>query len=282
MSQQTRFTSASEVTRALRINTTVGYYNNYPQDQKRAYASTYTSFRAGVTSISGYTPTTTNLQNRRYFNGFVQTGAVGEKNTLDTYVLNNIINQAGPPGEVLYATHPRGSQPSPPYITLFRGDFTVTVAGAQGGAGYAYSETGPNGGLVAYTFRNIPVGTPIYYIVGGMGGGSFDNGGGGAGSAVSIGNIAVIAGGGNGGGLGSYEAGYLPGAGGTTWGSSPIPNLLTSLNGGPGTTTASHGGAGGGANPGSGSGPPGSVITPAGAAGGSGYIRIVYSPIPVS
>jgi hypothetical protein len=276
MSQQTRFTSASEVTRALRINTTVGYYNNYPQDQKRAYASTYTSFRAGVTSISGYTPTTTNLQNRRYFNGFVQTGAVGEKNTLDTYVSNNIINQAGPPGEVLYATYPRGSQPSPPYITLFRGDYTVTVAGAQGGFGYAYNQTGTNGGLVAYTFRNIPVGTPIYYIVGGQGENSYNAGGGGAGSAVSIGDITVIAGGGNGHYVEQQDPGYPQGAGGTVWGDSPIPNILTSLNGVQGDLDPS-GGAGGGDNPGSGSGPVGSVITSADTVG-SGYVRIVYSP----
>jgi hypothetical protein len=36
-SQQTRFKSASEV----------NYYTNYPQSQKAAYASTYTTFQAG-------------------------------------------------------------------------------------------------------------------------------------------------------------------------------------------------------------------------------------------
>lgn len=58
LSQQVRYKSASEVTRARRNNANVAYYNNSPQSQKAAYASTYTSFRSGVTSLSGYIPST--------------------------------------------------------------------------------------------------------------------------------------------------------------------------------------------------------------------------------
>ena len=49
LSQQVRFSSASEVT-AMRKRMTVNrYYTNYPQSQKAAYASTYTTFKAGAT-----------------------------------------------------------------------------------------------------------------------------------------------------------------------------------------------------------------------------------------
>ncbi len=179
-------------------------------------------------------------------------------------------------GEVLYVTYPQDSQPFPPYVSVYPGDFTVTVAGGSGGAGFEYSIPGQSGGLVTYTFRNIPVGTPIYYIVGGQGENSYNAGGGGAGSAVSIGDITVIAGGGNGHYVEQQDPGYPQGAGGTVWGDSPIPNILTSLNGVQGDLDPS-GGAGGGDNPGSGSGPVGSVITSADTVG-SGYVRIVYSP----
>lgn len=49
LSQQVRFSSASEVT-TMRKRTAVNqYYTNYPQSQKAAYASTYTTFKAGAT-----------------------------------------------------------------------------------------------------------------------------------------------------------------------------------------------------------------------------------------
>lgn len=48
LSQQVRFSSASEVT-AMKKRTAVNqYYTNYPQSQKAAYASTYTTFKAGA------------------------------------------------------------------------------------------------------------------------------------------------------------------------------------------------------------------------------------------
>jgi len=46
-SQQTRFKSASEVTQMRKRTVVNNYYTNYPQSQKAAYASTYTTFQAG-------------------------------------------------------------------------------------------------------------------------------------------------------------------------------------------------------------------------------------------
>jgi len=47
LSQQTRFKSASEVTQMRKRTVVNNYYGNYPQSQKAAYASTYTTFKAG-------------------------------------------------------------------------------------------------------------------------------------------------------------------------------------------------------------------------------------------
>ena len=47
LSQQVRFSSASEVTTMLKRTATTNYYRNYPQSQKAAYASTYTTFLGG-------------------------------------------------------------------------------------------------------------------------------------------------------------------------------------------------------------------------------------------
>jgi hypothetical protein len=48
LSQQTRFKSASEVTEMKKRTVVNNYYTNYPQSQKAAYASTYTTFKAGA------------------------------------------------------------------------------------------------------------------------------------------------------------------------------------------------------------------------------------------
>lgn len=48
LSQQTRFSSASEVTTMRKRAAVNNYYRNYPQSQKAAYASTYTTFKAGA------------------------------------------------------------------------------------------------------------------------------------------------------------------------------------------------------------------------------------------
>ena len=48
LSQQSRFKSASEVTEMKKRTVVNNYYGNYPQDKKRAYASTYTTFMAGA------------------------------------------------------------------------------------------------------------------------------------------------------------------------------------------------------------------------------------------
>jgi hypothetical protein len=48
LSQQTRFSSASEVTSMQKRAAVNQYYTNYPQSQKAAYSSTYTTFQAGA------------------------------------------------------------------------------------------------------------------------------------------------------------------------------------------------------------------------------------------
>jgi hypothetical protein len=48
LSQQVRFSSASEVTSMQKRAAVNQYYTNYPQSQKAAYASTYTTFKAGA------------------------------------------------------------------------------------------------------------------------------------------------------------------------------------------------------------------------------------------
>lgn len=91
-SQQTRFTSASEVTTMLKRTVVNNYYGNYPQDQKRAYASTYTTFQGGAVandigeSLVSLVPTcTTNSR------GFVLSSnktvvPTGEKATRNMYI----------------------------------------------------------------------------------------------------------------------------------------------------------------------------------------------------
>jgi hypothetical protein len=209
----------------------------------------------------------------------------------------NVLDPRGSSEQLVYAVAPQISQPNSPYITTNYGNYTVTVAGGGGGTGGGAA--GGAGGLVTYTFSNIPGDTPIYYIVGAGGtAGTFGGGGpggGGGGSAVSIYGILVFAGGGGGGrGDGSGGGG---GYGGSPWGSSTDPNLLSNLTGENGSTlTGGHGGGnpypqvGGGiggtattaATSGSGDGPAGSVVTTGGGspAGQSGYVRIVYSPFP--
>ena len=272
-----RVANSSDFTKMRREATALGAYASYIGNGNTKKISAHIGSTAGILGIKTSAAAAVSASTASRAINPISGTVIDSPNTILSKIALSYVRVTDPPGQVLYATYPKGSQSSPPYLTVFHGDFTVTVAGAGGGKGYAYTKPGYNGGLVTYTFRNIPVGTPIYYIVGGAGEESYNTGGGGAGSAVSIGDIAVIAGGGNGNGAGVYLPEYSIGAGGTTWGSSPIPNLLTSLEGGPGVTF-NYGGAGGGANPGSGSGPPGSVITPAGAAGGNGYVRIVYSP----
>jgi hypothetical protein len=48
LSQQVQFKSASEVTEMKKRTAVNQYYRNYPQSQKAAYASTYTTFAAGA------------------------------------------------------------------------------------------------------------------------------------------------------------------------------------------------------------------------------------------
>lgn len=87
LSQQTRFKSSSEVTTLKKRNVVNNYYSRYPQDQKRAYASTYTTFKAGAVandigeSLVSLVPTCqTNTS------GFVLSSAFGEKATPNMYV----------------------------------------------------------------------------------------------------------------------------------------------------------------------------------------------------
>uniref|UniRef100_A0A6C0B6Q8 Uncharacterized protein n=1 Tax=viral metagenome TaxID=1070528 RepID=A0A6C0B6Q8_9ZZZZ len=91
-SQQTRFKSASEVTTMRKRTVVNNYYGNYPQDQKRAYASTYTTFQAGAVAndigesvVSSIPTCTTNSR------GFVLSSnktvvPTGEKATPNMYV----------------------------------------------------------------------------------------------------------------------------------------------------------------------------------------------------
>ena len=66
LSQQVRFSSASEVTEMKKRAAVNQYYRYYPQSQKAAYSSTYTTFlganvfaipnvmRTGVTNTNGF------------------------------------------------------------------------------------------------------------------------------------------------------------------------------------------------------------------------------------
>ena len=203
----------------------------------------------------------------------------------------NVLDPRGVSEQVVYATSPQGSQPSPPYTTTKYGNYTVTLAGAGGGS--SLTRPGGRGGLVTYTFLNISAGTSIFYYVGDGGENSSGaDAGGGAGSAVAIGGNIVVAGGG-GGAFGDQMA--LSGAGGEVSVITGLyPELEFYLNGNEGAGGGGRGGGfmanqdGGGlggtsttaAESGSGVGPPGIVVTKGGgsAAGQSGYVRIVYTP----
>ena len=92
LSQQTQFKSASEVTTMKKRAAVNNYYSSYPQDQTRAYASTYTTFKAGAVynnigrEIVSLIPTCqTNTT------GFVQSSAVGEKATPNMYISSKAV-----------------------------------------------------------------------------------------------------------------------------------------------------------------------------------------------
>ena len=92
LSQQTRFKSASEVTSMKKRRVVNNYYSNYPQDQKRAYASTYTTFKAGAVyndigrGIVSLVPTC-----KTNTTGFVLSSAVGEKKTSNMYISSKAV-----------------------------------------------------------------------------------------------------------------------------------------------------------------------------------------------
>jgi len=97
LSQQTRFKSASEVTSMKKRRVVNNYYGNYPQSQKAAYASTYTTFKAGAVyndigrSITSLIPTCATNNN-----GFVQANnstvvPTGEKTTANMYVSSKAV-----------------------------------------------------------------------------------------------------------------------------------------------------------------------------------------------
>jgi len=97
-SQQTRFKSASEVTTMKKRTAVNNYYSNYPAAQKSAYASTYTTFKAGavynaVVGTKGVSWTPTCCTNT---NGFVQANnsilsPTGEKATPNMMVANKAV-----------------------------------------------------------------------------------------------------------------------------------------------------------------------------------------------
>ena len=69
------------------------YYSSYPQSQKAAYASTYTTFRAGAVykvnkGVAAGSRTPTCLINT---NGFVQASRAGEKSTPNMMVAKNAV-----------------------------------------------------------------------------------------------------------------------------------------------------------------------------------------------
>ena len=141
------------------------------------------------------------------------------------------------------------------FTTIGAGNVDVIVAGAGGGAGEPLiyqgdiiGFSGGNGGVVRYTFANIPAGTNISYKVGlgGQSGVSSSSAAaeGGGSSYVSIGALQVTAGGGGGGGA----PGGLP---------------IGGDGGGP------YGGVGGSLSPGEdGSGGPAGIVTAGGGSAG--------------
>ena len=98
LSQQTQFKSASEVTEMKKRAVVNNYYTNYPQSQKAAYASTYTTFQGGaVYNIQkgargvSWTPTCITKNT-----SFVQANNTaifpsGEKKTLNLNVAKNAV-----------------------------------------------------------------------------------------------------------------------------------------------------------------------------------------------
>jgi len=98
LSQQTRFKSASEVTEMRKRTVVNNYYTNYPQSQKAAYASTYTTFQAGAVykyrkTVPGGSWTPTCITKNT---SFVQANnstifPSGEKKTLNMNVAKNAV-----------------------------------------------------------------------------------------------------------------------------------------------------------------------------------------------
>jgi hypothetical protein len=98
LSQQVRFSSASEVTSMQKRTAVQQYYRNYPQSQKAAYASTYTTFQAGAIynaqkGSNGVSWEPTCCTNR---NGFVLANnktvfPTGEKQTLNMQVASKAV-----------------------------------------------------------------------------------------------------------------------------------------------------------------------------------------------
>lgn len=98
LSQQTRFKSASEVTEMRKRTVVNNYYTNYPQSQKAAYASTYTTFQAGAVykirkTVSGGSWTPTCITKNSTFvlanNSILSPG--GEKKTPNMNVAKNAV-----------------------------------------------------------------------------------------------------------------------------------------------------------------------------------------------
>ena len=98
LSQQVRFKSASEVTTMQKRAAVNQYYTNYPQSQKAAYASTYTTFAAGADynvqkGARGVSWSPTCCTNTRGFvlanNSIVSPG--GEKRTANMYVASKAV-----------------------------------------------------------------------------------------------------------------------------------------------------------------------------------------------
>jgi len=97
VSQQTRFKSASEVTQMRKRTVVNNYYGNYPQSQKAAYASTYTTFQAGAVandigeSLVSLVPTcTTNSRSFVLANNRTVFPA-GEKTTNNMFVASKAV-----------------------------------------------------------------------------------------------------------------------------------------------------------------------------------------------
>ena len=98
LSQQTRFSSASEVTEMKRRAVVNQYYTNYPQSQKAAYASTYTTFQAGAVykirknvAAGSWTPTCLTNNNSFVLANNKTVAPGGEKQTLNMQVASRAV-----------------------------------------------------------------------------------------------------------------------------------------------------------------------------------------------